>query len=66
MSRAYAHIATSYVIHESNMHRLIKWIEDILVKDRTFSLPDKKALCYIEPYKKFKGKFEKAASSIRQ
>jgi hypothetical protein len=42
--RTYAHIAASYGVHESNMHRLIKWIEDILIKDGTFSLPGKKAL----------------------
>jgi hypothetical protein len=42
--RTYAHIAASYGIHESNMYRLIKWIEDVLIKDGTFSLPGKKAL----------------------
>jgi len=42
--RTYAHIAASYGIHESNVHRQIKWIEDILIKDGTFSLPGKKAL----------------------
>ena len=42
--RTYAHIAASYGIHESNMHRLIKWDEDVLIKDGTFSLPGKKAL----------------------
>jgi hypothetical protein len=42
--RTYAHIAASYGIHESNIHRLIKWIEDVLIKDGTFSLPGKKAL----------------------
>lgn len=42
--RTYAHIAASYGIHESNMYRLIKWVEDVLVKDGTFSLPGKKAL----------------------
>jgi hypothetical protein len=42
--RTYAHIASSYGIHESNMYRLIKWVEDILIKDGTFSLPGKKAL----------------------
>ena len=26
------------------MYRLIKWVEDVLVKDGTFSLPGKKAL----------------------
>jgi len=42
--RTYIHIAASYGIHESNMYRLIKWIEDVLIKDGTFSLPGKKAL----------------------
>jgi hypothetical protein len=42
--RTYAHIAASYGIHESNMYRLIKCVEDILIKDGTFSLPGKKAL----------------------
>ena len=42
--RTYAHIAVSYGIHESNMYRLIKWVEDVLIKDGTFSLPGKKAL----------------------
>jgi len=42
--RTYAHIAASYGIHESNMHRLIKWVEDVLIKDGTFSLSGKKAL----------------------
>lgn len=42
--RTYAHIAASYGIHESNMYRLIKWIENVLIKDGTFSLPGKKAL----------------------
>jgi len=42
--RTYAHIAVSYGIHESNIYRLIKWVEDVLIKDGTFSLPGKKAL----------------------
>jgi hypothetical protein len=42
--RTYAHIAASYGIHESNIYRLIKWVEDVLIKDGTFSLPGKKAL----------------------
>ena len=42
--RTYAHIAASYGIHESNMYRLIKWAEDVLIKNGTFSLPGKKAL----------------------
>jgi len=42
--RTYAHIAVSYGLHESNMHRLIKWVEEVMIKDGTFSLPGKKAL----------------------
>ena len=42
--RTYAHIAASYGIDESNIYRTIKWTEDILIKDGTFSLPGKKAL----------------------
>ena len=42
--RTYAHIAASYGIAESNMHRSIKWVEDTLVKDGAFSLPGRKAL----------------------
>lgn len=42
--RTQAHIAASFGIDESNIQRSIKWIEDVLVKDGTFSLPGKKAL----------------------
>jgi hypothetical protein len=42
--RTYAHIAVSYGIHESNIYRVVKWVEDVLIKDGTFSLPGKKAL----------------------
>jgi len=42
--RTYAHIAASYGIHESNLYRLVKWVEDVLIQDGTFSLPGKKAL----------------------
>ena len=42
--RTYAHIAASYGIHESNMYRLLKWVENVLIKDGTFSLPGRKAL----------------------
>jgi len=45
--RSYAHIAASYGIHESNICRLIKWVENVLIKDGTFRLPGKKAL--LEP-----------------
>ena len=42
--RTYAHIAASFGINESNMYRTIKWVEDTLIKDGTFSLPGRKAL----------------------
>ena len=42
--RTYAHIAASYGIAESNIYRSIKWIENVLIKDETFSLPGKKEL----------------------
>jgi len=42
--RTYAHIAASYGISESQIFRIVKWVENTLIKDRTFSLPGKKAL----------------------
>ena len=42
--RTYAHIAASYGMAESNIYRSIKWIENVLIKDETFSLPGKKEL----------------------
>jgi len=42
--RTYAHIAASFGIDESNMYRTIRWIEDTLIKDGTFSLPGRKTL----------------------
>jgi hypothetical protein len=42
--RTYAHIAASYGIHESNMYRIIRWVEDVLISDGTFALPGKKTL----------------------
>ena len=42
--RTYAHIAASYGIAESNIYRSIKWIENTLIKDGTFSFPGKKEL----------------------
>lgn len=42
--RTYAHVAANFGIDESNMYRTIKWVEDTLIKDGTFSLPGRKAL----------------------
>jgi len=41
--RTYAHIAASYGIAESSIYRGIKWVEDTLIRDGTFSLPGRKA-----------------------
>jgi len=45
--RTLAHIGASYAIAESNVQRIVKWVEKALVKEGTFRLPGKKAL--IEP-----------------
>jgi hypothetical protein len=42
--RTYFHISRSYGISESACYRNIRWVEDTLVKDGTFSLPGRKAL----------------------
>jgi len=42
--RTYAHIAASYGASESQIFRIVKRVEDTLIKDGTFSLPGKKAL----------------------
>jgi hypothetical protein len=42
--RTYAHIAVGYGISESQLYRTVKWVENTLIKDGTFSLPGKKAL----------------------
>jgi len=41
--RTYAHIAASYGIAESNIYRGIKWVENTLIRNGTFSLPGRKA-----------------------
>ena len=49
--RTMAHIAASYGIAESNIHTTIRWVENTLIKDGTFSLPGKKALlCNADNY----------------
>ena len=42
--RTYAHVAASYGVSESSIFRMIKWVEDTLIKAGTFSLPGRKAL----------------------
>jgi hypothetical protein len=42
--RTFYHISVSYGLSESNTYYAIRWVEDVLIKDGTFSLPGKKAL----------------------
>ena len=42
--RTYFHIGNTYGISESYAYKLIKWIEDVLIKSGKFSLPGKKEL----------------------
>lgn len=42
--RTYFHLGQSYGLSESACYRNCRWIEDILIKSKTFSLPGKKAL----------------------
>jgi hypothetical protein len=42
--RTYFHIGQNYGVHETTAIRIHRWVEEVLVKDGTFSLPGKKAL----------------------
>ena len=42
--RTYFHISQSYGLSESACFRNVTWVENTLVKDKTFSLPGRKAL----------------------
>lgn len=42
--RTYFHLGKSYGLSESACYRNCKWVEDILVKSKTFALPGKKVL----------------------
>ena len=42
--RTYCHISRSSGISESACYRNIRWVEDTLIKDGTFSLPGRKTL----------------------
>ena len=42
--RTYFHISQSYNLSESACYRIIKWVEDTLIKSRKFSLPGRKEL----------------------
>lgn len=40
--RTYFHIGQSYGMSESNSFKIIRWVEDILIKHPDFALPGKK------------------------
>jgi hypothetical protein len=42
--RTYFHIGSDYGISESNCWKIVKWVEDTLIKCEKFHLPGKKAL----------------------
>jgi len=42
--RTYFHVSKSYGISESYAYKTIRWVEDILIKSKKFSLPGRKAL----------------------
>ena len=42
--RTYFHISKSYDLSESNAYKIIRWVEDTLIKSKAFSLPGRKAL----------------------
>jgi hypothetical protein len=42
--RTQFHIAHSYGVEETTVHRTIRWVEDTLINSGAFSLPGKKAL----------------------
>jgi hypothetical protein len=42
--RTYFHVGETHGISESYAYKIIKWVENVLIKDGTFALPGKKAL----------------------
>jgi hypothetical protein len=42
--RTYLHISVEYELSESQIFRTVKWVENVLIADGTFSLPGKKVL----------------------
>jgi hypothetical protein len=42
--RTYAHVGANYDMSESQIFRIVKWVENTLAKDGTFVLPGRKAL----------------------
>ena len=46
--RTYFHISQSYGVSESTAYKIVKWIEDTLIKHPDFALPGRKALVKID------------------
>ena len=46
--RTYFYVGSSYYISESTCYRNIRWVEDTLIKDGTFSLPGRNALTNLD------------------
>jgi hypothetical protein len=42
--RTYFHVGQNYGVSESAAYKIIRWVEDTLIKDKRFALPGKKAL----------------------
>jgi len=42
--RTFAHTAASYGVHESTIYRIVRWVEDVLIKDGVLALPGRKSL----------------------
>jgi len=42
--RTYFHVSKSYGISEGYAYKIIRWVEDTLIKSKMFSLPGRKAL----------------------
>ena len=42
--RTYFHVSKSYGISEGYAYKIIRWVEDTLIKSKLFSLPGRKAL----------------------
>ena len=42
--RTYVHISVGFGLSESQTYRIVKWVEDVLIKDGTFALAGKKVL----------------------
>jgi hypothetical protein len=42
--RTYFHVSQSYGVSESYAYKVIRWVEDTLIKSKKFSLPGRKAL----------------------